>query len=178
MEHVGYVTLKLIRKYIFDSFGGYAPSQLVKYIGSQQLYYNAERIQNFNEFICRHLCIFVLKIISMNYTWSEISNIINATRDILSQWFKWWKSYEKRIEETESLVASLLIIGTSGNYNFHKLLHKVGAGMDEDDVTMKQLNNITHLVTQSYLIILYGELGKKWILYTFTVYHFWNILWL
>ena len=53
-------------KYYFDSYGNApSPKELVKYLGPENLFYNSERIQNFNDPpICGHLCLIVLEKLS------------------------------------------------------------------------------------------------------------------
>lgn len=50
-------------KYYFDSYGNACPpKELVKYLGKNNLFYNEERIQNYDDPpICGHLCILILK---------------------------------------------------------------------------------------------------------------------
>jgi hypothetical protein len=66
-------------KYVFDSFGGNPPKQLVNYyLGSNNLKYNEERIQNYYDYICGHLCLIVLKSFSDGYNFNKILNNING----------------------------------------------------------------------------------------------------
>jgi hypothetical protein len=53
-------------KYYFDSYGCAPPlKQLVKYLGSENLYYNEDHIQNYSSLpFCGHLCLIVLKKVS------------------------------------------------------------------------------------------------------------------
>ena len=41
-------------KHVFDSYGGVPPKPLVRYLGTQNLFYNDNRIQDFNS-ICGHV---------------------------------------------------------------------------------------------------------------------------
>ena len=56
-------------KYYFDSYGNtHPPKELVKYLGKDNLFYNEERIQNYDDPpICGHLCILILKAFSEHF---------------------------------------------------------------------------------------------------------------
>ena len=60
-------------KYYFDSFGIQPPNELVKYLQSP-IYYNTEQIQQSNQVFCGHLCLYVLKQLSLGM---KLQNIIN-----------------------------------------------------------------------------------------------------
>ncbi len=46
----------------FDSFGNLKPpSELVKYLRNCKIFYNQKRYQNYNTFLCGHLCLVFLK---------------------------------------------------------------------------------------------------------------------
>ena len=71
------------QKFVFDSFGGDVPEKLVNYLGASNLFYNAERIQMFDEYICGHLCVLVLKLFSNlgspnPANFNEIIDLING----------------------------------------------------------------------------------------------------
>jgi hypothetical protein len=53
-------------KYYFDSYGfARPPKQLVKYLGSENLFYNEDRVQNYNSPpFYGHLCLLILKKLS------------------------------------------------------------------------------------------------------------------
>jgi hypothetical protein len=54
------------KKYYFDSYGwARPPKELIKYLGSENLYYNEDHIQNYNSPpFCGHLCLIILKKLS------------------------------------------------------------------------------------------------------------------
>jgi hypothetical protein len=62
------------KKYYFDSYGkAPPPKELVKYLGQKKLFYNSERIQNYNDPpICGHLCLIVLEKLSKNESFEYI----------------------------------------------------------------------------------------------------------
>ena len=62
------------KRYYFDSYG-YAPppKKLDKYLGPENLDYNSERIQYYNDPpICGHLCLIVLEKLSKDSDWKNI----------------------------------------------------------------------------------------------------------
>ena len=59
-------------KFYFDSFGLPPPLEMEKYLKS--LKYNTEEIQSRNQVVCGHLCLYVLKHLSMG---KSMQNIIN-----------------------------------------------------------------------------------------------------
>ena len=75
--------------YVFDSFGEKPPKRLISYLSETTIYYNNERIQNFNEVICGHLCVTVLKMYSSGINFKEILFILNADHSI-------WRNYVQR----------------------------------------------------------------------------------
>lgn len=56
------------KKYYFDSYGDVKPPiELVNYLDKEKLFYNTERIQDFEDPpVCGHLCLLVLKRLSSN----------------------------------------------------------------------------------------------------------------
>ncbi len=60
-------------KYYFDSYGIQPPQELIKYLKSPMLY-NSERIQPDGEVFCGHLCLHVLKQLSIGKHFQEIIN--------------------------------------------------------------------------------------------------------
>lgn len=73
-------------KFYFDSYGDAKPPiQLVKFLGKDNLWYNKDRVQNYNDPpICGHLCLTVLKKLSDGCTFQNVlkedlkkSNILN-----------------------------------------------------------------------------------------------------
>lgn len=67
---------KADQKYYFDSFGdAKPPRELVKYLGKDNLFYNKDRIQDFDDPpICGHLCLIVLEKISEGCAFENIIN--------------------------------------------------------------------------------------------------------
>ena len=64
--------------YVFDSFGEQPPKRLVSYLSGTTIYYNDERIQNFDEVTCGHLCVTVLKMYSNGAQFKDILSVLNA----------------------------------------------------------------------------------------------------
>ena len=62
------------KKYYFDSYGCARPrNQLVKYLGSENLFYNENRVQNYNDPpFCGHLCLIVLKKLSEGKSYEKV----------------------------------------------------------------------------------------------------------
>ena len=54
------------KAFVFDSFGGVPPTNLVHYLKTNKtsIYYNDERIQDFGDVNCGHLCLSVLAFLS------------------------------------------------------------------------------------------------------------------
>jgi hypothetical protein len=63
---IGYLIIEHNKKIIFDSYGyAFPPQEIIGHIGSENLFYNADRIQNYNDQpICRNLCLIVLEKLS------------------------------------------------------------------------------------------------------------------
>jgi hypothetical protein len=76
------------QSFVFDSFGGEPPKKLVSYLSMPTIYYNEERIQNFDEVTCGHLCVTVLKLYSSGVQFKDIFSLLNANKHI-------WKRYVK-----------------------------------------------------------------------------------
>ena len=66
-------------KCYFDSYGIQPPTELVQYLKSP-IYYNSDRIQPNNTVICGHLCLYVLKSLSVinNPSIDDFLNIVNT----------------------------------------------------------------------------------------------------
>ncbi len=60
-------------KYYFDSYGIQPPQELIKYLKSPILY-NSERIQPDGQVFCGHLCLYVLKQLSLG---KQLQDVIN-----------------------------------------------------------------------------------------------------
>jgi hypothetical protein len=60
-------------KYYFDSYGIQPPLELIRYLKSPILY-NSERIQPDGEVFCGHLCLHVLKQLSLGKHFQEVIN--------------------------------------------------------------------------------------------------------
>jgi len=60
-------------KFYFDSYGIQPPLELVEYLKNPILY-NTERLQPTNQVFCGHLCLYVLKQLSLGHHLQEIVN--------------------------------------------------------------------------------------------------------
>ena len=60
-------------KIYFDSYGVQPPLEVIKYLGSP-IHYNTDQLQPAGEVFCGHLCLYVLKELSMG---NEFQNILN-----------------------------------------------------------------------------------------------------
>ena len=60
-------------KFYFDSYGVQPPSELITYVKSP-IFYNIERVQQNGEVFCGHLCLFVLKQLSLG---NNLQTVIN-----------------------------------------------------------------------------------------------------
>jgi hypothetical protein len=58
--------------YYFDSFGFEAPSEVISYYEGKERYYNTFKIQQYNEVICGHYCIYVLYKLSKGFDFYNI----------------------------------------------------------------------------------------------------------
>jgi len=61
------------KKYYFDSFGLHPPLEIINYLKAP-IFYNTERVQEFDTVICRHLCLYWLKEMSKHETPQLIIN--------------------------------------------------------------------------------------------------------
>ena len=63
-------------KYYFDSYGNIVdkpPIELVKYLGKNNIFYNDNQIQDYNDPpICGHLCVFVLNELNNNERFDKV----------------------------------------------------------------------------------------------------------
>lgn len=75
------------KKLYFDSFGdAYPPIELVKYLGKDGLFYNTDRIQDFDDGpICGHVCLEVLRRHEDN--WESIISILKNDKYVWRSWF-------------------------------------------------------------------------------------------
>ena len=60
-------------KIYFNSYGVQPPLEVIKYLG-RPIHYNTEQLQPAGEVFCGHLCLYVLKELSMG---NEFQNILN-----------------------------------------------------------------------------------------------------
>ena len=60
-------------KFYFDSYDVLPPSELIVYLKSP-IFYNSERVQQNGEVFCEHLCLFVLKQLSLG---NNLQTVIN-----------------------------------------------------------------------------------------------------
>lgn len=65
-------------KYVFDSYGGVPPKPLIQYLGSNNLFYNDDRIQDFNSVICGHLCVKVLNLLNQGHSFSDVMYMLRG----------------------------------------------------------------------------------------------------
>ena len=61
------------KNYYFDSYGIQPPNELKIYLRSP-IFYNTEQIQPKQEVFCGHLCLYVLKLLSLGKHLQEIAN--------------------------------------------------------------------------------------------------------
>ena len=64
--------IKKNKLYYFDSFGFEPPLEVRKYYKCKERYYNSFKIQQNNEEICGHYCIYVLYKLSNGFDFCEI----------------------------------------------------------------------------------------------------------
>ena len=62
-------------KFYFDSDGVQPPSELIAYLKSP-IFYNSERVQQNGEVFCGHLCLFLLKQLSLGNNLQAIINYL------------------------------------------------------------------------------------------------------
>lgn len=60
-------------KYYFDSYGIQPPNELIVYL-KRPILYNTERVQPDNEVFCGHLCLYVLKQLSLGKDFQHVIN--------------------------------------------------------------------------------------------------------
>ena len=60
-------------KFYFDSYGIQPPLELVEYL-KDPILYNTERLQPKDQVFCGHLCLYVLKQLSLGHHLQEIVN--------------------------------------------------------------------------------------------------------
>ena len=60
-------------KIYFDSYGVQPPTEVINYLGNS-IYYNTDQVQPVREVFCGHLCLYVLKELSMGYKFQNIFN--------------------------------------------------------------------------------------------------------
>ena len=60
-------------KIYFDSYGVQPPTEVNKYLG-KPIYYNTDQVQPVGEVFCGHLCLYVLKELSMGYKFQNVLN--------------------------------------------------------------------------------------------------------
>lgn len=66
-----------VNKYYFDSYGIQPPNELVEYLKNDfPILYNTEQIQPRGEVFCGHLCLYVLKQLSIGRVLQEILNYL------------------------------------------------------------------------------------------------------
>ena len=61
------------KKYYFDSYGIQPPTEMKRYLRSP-IFYNTEQIQPKQEVFCGHMCLYVLKQLSLEKNLQEIVN--------------------------------------------------------------------------------------------------------
>lgn len=76
-------------KLYFDSYGDVNPPlEVVNYLGPNDLYYNTERVQDFDDPpICGHLCLEILRQNSNGDCWNDI---LRNIRDDKFGWLSWF----------------------------------------------------------------------------------------
>ena len=62
-------------KFYFDSYGVQPPSELIAYLKSP-IFYNSERVQQNDEVFCGHLCLFMLKQLSLGNNLQAVINYL------------------------------------------------------------------------------------------------------
>ena len=60
-------------KIYFDSYGVRLPIEVVEYLGSP-IYYNTDQLQPADQVFCGHLCLYVLKELSMGHKFQKVIN--------------------------------------------------------------------------------------------------------
>lgn len=71
-------------KYYFDSYGNIVdkpPFELVKYLGKNNIFYNDNQIQDYNDPpICGHLCVFVLNELNNGERFDNVLNKLTLNK--------------------------------------------------------------------------------------------------
>ena len=60
-------------KIYFDTYGVRPPLEVVEYLGSL-IHYNTDQVQPVGQVFCGHLCLYVLKELSMGYEFQKVLN--------------------------------------------------------------------------------------------------------
>ena len=61
-------------KIYFDSYGVQPPIEVFRYLG-KPIHYNTDQVQPVGQVFCGHLCLYVLKELSMGHEFQNILNI-------------------------------------------------------------------------------------------------------
>ena len=61
-------------KIYFDSYGVQPPIEVINYLG-KSIRYNTDQVQPVGQVFCGHLCLYVLKELSMGYKFQNVLNI-------------------------------------------------------------------------------------------------------
>ena len=76
MVHIGLCGSKKDKdKFYFDSYGVQSPSELITYLKTP-IFYDSERFQQNGEVFCGHLCLFVLKQLSLGNNLQTVLNYL------------------------------------------------------------------------------------------------------
>ena len=60
-------------KIYFDSYGVRLPLEVIRYLG-KPIHYNTDQLQPVGQVFCGHLCLYVLKELSMRYEFQKVLN--------------------------------------------------------------------------------------------------------
>ena len=60
-------------KIYYDSYGVSPPLEVIRYLG-KSIHYNTDQLQPAGEVFCGHLCLYVLKELSMGYKFQKVLN--------------------------------------------------------------------------------------------------------
>ena len=60
-------------KIYFDSYGVQPPLEVIRYLG-KPIHYNTDQLQPAGKVFCGHLCLYVLKELSMGYEFQKVLN--------------------------------------------------------------------------------------------------------
>ena len=76
MVHIGVMWFKKGKdKFYFDSYGEQPPSEMIPYLESP-IFYNSERVQQNGEVFGGHLCLFALKLLSLENNLQAVINYL------------------------------------------------------------------------------------------------------